>query len=101
MDAIDPIAIGERIADLRKFRRMSLQCLADWAGLTKAHVWNLERGMTANPGVVTLDGIARALGTSLAYLLGCDPKNAVLDPFAHKMDLLIAARVRELRGDRA
>lgn len=89
----DPAAIGERIADLRKFRRMSMQAVADAAGITKAHICHLERGQTVNPGVVTLERVARALGTSLAYLLGYE--TAVLDPFPHKLALLIDARIRE------
>ena len=93
---IDYAAIGERIADLRKFRRMSLQAVADRAGLSKPHVWNLERGNTPNPGIETLNNVARALGTSLANLLGLDPKHTVLDPFAHKLALIVEQRFLEL-----
>jgi len=40
---------------------MSLQVLADEAGLTKSHVWDLERGRSRNPTVETILNLALAL----------------------------------------
>ena len=93
--------IAERIKDLRQFRQMSLQDVADAAGLSKPHVWNLEKGISDNPGVQTVAAIADALGTSLAYMLGLDPNNTVLDPFAFKIARLIDERYSLPRPSRS
>ena len=52
------------LAELRSGAGLSLQAVANRAGLTKAHVWELEVGRSTNPGVETLVGLARALETS-------------------------------------
>lgn len=55
------ITLGAAIKQVRSDRKLSLQEVANRAGLTKAHVWDLERGRATNPGVNTLHGLARAL----------------------------------------
>lgn len=54
--------LGPTIASLRYDRRMSLQKVADAAGLTKAHVWELEKGRSNNPSLTTIIGLGTALG---------------------------------------
>lgn len=54
-------ALGETIRCVRENRGMSLQVLADEAGLTKSHVWDLERGRSRNPTVGTILHLALAL----------------------------------------
>lgn len=41
---------------------LSLQEVADRAGITKSHMWELEQGRAVNPTVWTVYGLARALG---------------------------------------
>ena len=53
--------LGELIHRRRKERRMPLQEVADLAGISKAHVWELERGRTCNPSIGTLVALGRAL----------------------------------------
>lgn len=53
--------LGQMIAAARYDNRLSLQNVADGAGVTKAHVWELEKGRTRNPKVNTLVGLAKAL----------------------------------------
>jgi transcriptional regulator with XRE-family HTH domain len=47
----------------------SLQKLADRVGITKAHLWELEKGHTQNPTLAVIVGLARALGMSPAELV--------------------------------
>lgn len=54
--------LGPTIKRLRTERGMSLQKLGDAAGLSKAHVWDLERSASDNPSVEALAGLAGALG---------------------------------------
>ena len=42
--------------------KLSLQEVADRAGITKSHMWELEQGRSVNPTVRTVHGLARALG---------------------------------------
>jgi transcriptional regulator with XRE-family HTH domain len=93
-------AFGERIKLLRKIRGMSLEAVGNAAGLTKSHVWELERGRSVNPTVNAVWGLATALCVSPAMLLGLDDKLPPIDPVALKIagivDREIAAVRREL-----
>lgn len=74
---IDVGLLGSRLAKLRELRGMSLSATADAAGIAKSYLAKLERGEVENPGLKTLDGVARALGVTLADLLA--PKNPSTD----------------------
>lgn len=78
-------ALGETIRVVRDRRGMSLQILADEAGLTKAHVWDLERGRSRNPTVKTILNIALALGlepATLAATAMADVRDVTSKPIA-------------------
>ncbi|GGP00874.1 helix-turn-helix domain-containing protein [Stakelama pacifica] len=78
-----------RIAETRAARGMTLQQVADASGITKGHVWELEKGRSANPTVRAVWSLARALAVSPAYLLGMDDKRSPIDPLALKIAALI------------
>lgn len=68
--AVDAVALGRRIAQLRQLRGLSLGGLAEQAGgIAKSYLAKLERGEVENPGLRTLAGVARALGVTVADLL--------------------------------
>lgn len=68
--AVDVVALGARIAQLRELRGMSLGALAEAAdGMAKSYLAKLERGEVENPGLRTLSSIARALNVTVADLL--------------------------------
>jgi len=46
----------------REKQGLSLQEVADRAGITKSHMWEVEQGRAVNPTVRTVYGIAKALG---------------------------------------
>ncbi|HMJ72879.1 MAG TPA: helix-turn-helix transcriptional regulator [Solirubrobacterales bacterium] len=60
-------ALGGAIRQLRKKKGDSLQVLADEAGITKNMLSLIERG-EGNPSWATVQGIAKALGVSVADL---------------------------------
>lgn len=62
------LTVGENIARLRDARGLASGTLAARCGLSRAYLWKLERGEVENPGVATLDRIARALGARLTDL---------------------------------
>jgi transcriptional regulator with XRE-family HTH domain len=60
--------IGRGIRNLRQHRRLTIQQIADAAGISASMLSLLERGLTS-PSLLTLTAITRALGTTLAELL--------------------------------
>lgn len=61
--------LGQRLADARELQGRSLGEVAASAGIAKSYLLRLERGEVENPGLATLDGVAKALGRTLADLL--------------------------------
>jgi transcriptional regulator with XRE-family HTH domain len=64
--------IGRGIRALRQHRRLTIQQVADPAGISASMLSLLERGLTS-PSLLTLTAITRALGTTLAELLSGEP----------------------------
>lgn len=64
------MALAERLRMLRANRKISLQAVADGLGISKPHVWELEKGKTKNPSLELLKEIAKFYGVSLDYLAG-------------------------------
>ena len=62
--------IGERLYDLRQKSGESLQQVADAAGVSKAHVWELEKGRSRNPSFELVRALARHFGVSIDVLVG-------------------------------
>ena len=64
-------SIGGRIRQLRTEQGMSLPELAEQAGISKSYIWNLEnKPEHQRPSAETLYALAKALGTTMAALLG-------------------------------
>lgn len=56
------LSMCKMIADMRHDLGLSLQDVANRAGITKSHMWELEQGRAVNPTVATVNGLAKALG---------------------------------------
>lgn len=95
----DGSALGVRIKMLREMRGMTLQSVADGAGLSKPHVWELEQGKSVNPSVNAIWGLASALSVSPAMLLGLDDKLPPLDPFAMKIAGMVSREIRKYAAE--
>ena len=67
-----PKAFGDRIRTLRKKQDLTLDKLADQAGLSKSYLWELENKAPPRPSAEKLAGIAQALQTTIDYLIGSD-----------------------------
>jgi transcriptional regulator with XRE-family HTH domain len=91
----DAAAFAKRMKHYRVLRDMTLQDVADAAGITKSHVWELEQGRSTNPSVSAIWGIARALSISPATLLGMNTDVPPLHPTALKIAGIVD---RELRA---
>lgn len=64
------MTLGERIAELRLQKRLSLQDVADAVGVSKAHIWQLERGKADNPAMALVTRLADLFGVSVSYFVG-------------------------------
>lgn len=61
--------LGEKIKELRTKRGASLQEVADAIGASKAHVWEMESGRSANPSLDMLQKLATHFNVTVAYLI--------------------------------
>ena len=64
------MSLGRRITDLRLMRQESLQQVADAVHVSKAHIWELEKGRTDNPSMGLVTRLADHFGVSVSYLVG-------------------------------
>lgn len=83
----DSVEIGRRVLAGREAMRMSQQDFADKAGLSRAYVSRLERGLIPNPTITDLSKVADALGMTLAALTSAAGSLERLH-FSHEWDEL-------------
>lgn len=77
------MSLGERLFDLRQAAQVSLQTVADAVGVSKAHIWELEKGRTANPSFDLVQKLAAFFGVTPEALAGRD---AVPHPEAQQIE---------------
>lgn len=62
--------LGARLRTYRMKKGLSLQKLADAVGASKAHIYELETGRSANPSLTLLTALSRELEVSIKTLVG-------------------------------
>lgn len=67
------MSFASKLHDLRIAQRLSLQNVADAVGISKAHVFNLEKGITANPSMDLVVKLAELFRVRVADLVGENP----------------------------
>ena len=85
------MSFASKLHDLRVAQRKSLQNVADAVGISKAHVWNLEKGITANPSMDLVVKFAELFRVRVADLVGENP-HGVEEPAE------MVAMFRDLKG---
>ena len=65
------VDVGERLRELRRFRRATLKTIADRSGLSESFLSQVERGRSS-ASIASLRKIAEALGVSMADLFEPD-----------------------------
>lgn len=68
------MSFASKLHELRLARRLSLQNVADKVGISKAHVFNLEKGITANPSMDLVVKLAELFRVRVADLVGENPE---------------------------
>ena len=67
------MSFGETLNRLRIAKRLSLQEVATAVGISKAHVWNLEKGQSDNPSIELVVKLADLFRVRVADLVGENP----------------------------
>jgi transcriptional regulator with XRE-family HTH domain len=89
------MSLGARLTQLRLNAGESLQDVADAVGVSKAHIWEMEKGRTHNPSLTILTGLADHFKLSVGALIGEDPNAADADVSVARM----FRRAKELHPD--
>lgn len=79
------MGLGRRITELRVKKKESLQDVATAVEVSKAHIWELEKGRTDNPSLALVTRLADHFGVSVAMLVGEDAKAKDADPQLQRM----------------
>lgn len=74
------MSFARRLHELRIANRLSLQDVADKVGISKAHVWNLEKGISENPSMELVVKLAEVFRIRVADLVGENPDAPNEDP---------------------
>ena len=64
------MGLGARLATLRQQKEQSLQEVADAVGVSKAHIWELEKGRADNPSMGLVQRLADHFEVSITFLVG-------------------------------
>ena len=62
--------IGQQIRKLRTEKKLTLDKLAEDAGLSKSYLWELENKSPPRPSAEKIAGIAKALGVTVDFFMG-------------------------------
>jgi transcriptional regulator with XRE-family HTH domain len=74
--------LGEKIRELRKGKKLTLEALAAQAGLSKSYLWELENRESQRPSAEKLTSLADALGVTANFLI----EDEVQSPEEHHLD---------------
>lgn len=72
------MSLATKLAELRSKKHESLQKVADAVGVSKALIWELEKGRIANPSMEVISKLASYFGVSIEGLMDdsrTDPKD--------------------------
>ena len=79
------MTLGERIHRLRLKRQESLQDVAGAVGVSKAHIWELEKGRTDNPSMALVTRLADHFEVTLGSLVNEDIEAPDANPDLQRM----------------
>ena len=74
------MSFAQRLHKLRISKAMSLQDVADAVSISKAHVWNLEKGLSDNPSIELVIKLADLFRVRVADLIGENPESSEENP---------------------
>lgn len=78
------MSLGARLAELRLKKRKSLQEVADAVGVSKTHIWQMEKGKSENPSTELLKKLAEYFNVSVEFMAGTDKTVCLADAEAEQ-----------------
>jgi transcriptional regulator with XRE-family HTH domain len=82
-------ALGKRIQKLRQALGLSQEALAELGGISVKNYANLERGRAINPKFSTIEGIANALGMTVAELFDLEHEQLPINEIKQRLHIII------------
>ena len=79
------MGMGAQLKSLREKSGESLQQVADKVGVSKAHVWELEKERSANPSFELVRKLAEHFGVAVEVLTGQAAEPTAEDVELHRM----------------
>ena len=76
------MSLATRLNQLRLRNTQSLQDVADAIGVSKTHIWEMEKGRSENPSLEMLTKLANHFGVTIRSLVGEDPESSGDDKLA-------------------
>jgi transcriptional regulator with XRE-family HTH domain len=73
------MSLGVKLAELRLRKGQSLQDVATAVGVSKTHVWQLEKGASGNPSMELLKSFAAHFDVPLTYLADAESQASLQD----------------------
>ena len=73
------MSLGPKLQEMRQRAGKSLQEVADAVGVSKTHVWALEKGKSENPSQDLVKKLADFFNVPVEYLLGTSVKATFAD----------------------
>ena len=72
--------LAEKLRELRVDKKVSLQTVADAVGVSKPHIWELEKGKVKSPSMELVTKLASFYRVTLDYLAGTGDKEYQASP---------------------
>ncbi|MBU9590779.1 helix-turn-helix domain-containing protein [Burkholderia multivorans] len=73
------MSLGAKLAELRLRKGESLQDVANAAGVSKTHIWQMEKGSSGNPSLELLRKLAEHFSVPVSYLAGTNGESSLED----------------------
>lgn len=79
------MSLGTRMTQLRLEKKESLQDVASAVDVSKAHIWELEKGKTDNPSMALVKRLADHFGVSVTFMVDEDKEAPDADTQLQRM----------------
>lgn len=87
--------LGDKLRELRKERKLTLEKLAELAGLSKSYLWELENRESQRPSAEKLNALAKQLGVDSVFFLEDD----VREPEERHLDEAFYREYKDLEAE--
>ena len=73
------MSLGAKLSELRLRKGQSLQTVATAVGISKTHIWQLEKGNSENPSIELLKKLAEHFEVPMTYLADAESETTLDD----------------------